>query len=336
MSASSQPSCPRSVGVISTGAALPERVMSNADLEKFVDTTDEWIHSRTGIRERRIAGPGETASTMGARAACQALETAGVSPAQIGLIIVATSTPDMIFPSTACLVQNAIGATKAFCFDLSAACSGFLYAMETARQYIANGAVEYALVIGSEKLSCVVDWKDRSPCVLFGDGAGAALLGPALAGKGILGSVFGSDGSLGELLRIPAGGSLNPPTAETVEQRLHYLKMEGRDVFKHAVTNMARSARAVLEHCRLDIGDVAVIIPHQANQRIVQAIAKALDASLDHFFINLEKYGNTSAASVILALHEAQAQGRVKPGDKVLLVVFGAGFTWGASLVEWL
>lgn len=324
-----------SVRIVGTGSFLPEKVMTNADLEKIVDTNDEWIVARTGIRERRIAGDHETSSTLGIQAAELALKDAGVTADQIGMILVSTSTPDTIFPSTACVVQEAIGATNAFCMDLSAACSGYLYALDVARQYLANGAVDYALVLGAEKMSCVVDWEDRTTCILFGDGAGAAVVGRASSGGEILNIELGSNGGLGDLLKIPAGGSAMPASGETVANRSHSIQMAGREVFKHAVVGMSEAAKHVLEKAGHTADEVACIVPHQANLRIISAVGKQLGIGHDRFFINLDKYGNTSAASVIIALDEARRQGVIKSGDLVLLVVFGGGFTWGAGLVEW-
>lgn len=324
-----------SVKILGTGSYLPEKVMTNADLEKIVDTSDEWILTRTGIRERRIAGKNETSSTLGIQAAELALSDAGVTADQIGMILVSTSTPDMIFPSTACMVQEALGARNAFCMDLSAACSGFLYALDVARQYIASESVQYALVLGAEKMSCVVDWEDRTTCILFGDGAGAAVLGKGDAGGEILNIELGSNGGLGDLLKIPAGGSAMPASGDTVANRSHSIQMAGREVFKHAVVGMADASRHVLEKAGRRADELACIVPHQANLRIISAIGKQLGVEQDRFFINLDKYGNTSAASLIIALDEARREGVIKPGDLVLLVVFGGGFTWGAGLVEW-
>lgn len=318
-----------------TGSYLPARVLTNDELSRIVDTSDEWIVTRTGIRERRIAAEGEVTSDMAAAAARAALADAGIEAGDIDLVIVATITPDMMFPSTACYVQDKIGATRAFCFDLGAACSGFLYAMETARQFIAAGAVRHALVIGAEKLSSFTDWEDRSTCVLFGDGAGAAVLRARSNGSGILQTVTGSDGGLAPLLNIPGGGSVHPPSAESIEQRLHYLKMQGREVFKHAVRCMCDASQRALEAQGLSVQDVKCIIPHQANMRIMKAIADRLGTTLDRFFLNVERYGNMSAASVAVALDEAVRGGVVQRGDVVLLVVFGGGFTWGATVIRW-
>jgi 3-oxoacyl-[acyl-carrier-protein] synthase-3 len=321
--------------IAGTGSYLPEKVLRNADLETMVDTTDEWIRTRTGILERHIARPDEATSDMAAEAARRAMASAGVEPDEIGLIIVATVTPDMHFPSTACFVQDLIGARNAFCFDIEAACSGFLYGVETARHYIASGAVSAALVIGAEKLSCVTDWQDRATCVLFGDGAGAVVLRATDPGRGIQASYMGSDGSLTGLLHIPGGGSRNPASEETLECRLHFMKMTGNEVFKHAVRCMCDAGQQVLEMCGMTIEDVAWVVPHQANMRIIQAIANRLGNSLEKFCVNLDRVGNMSGASVPVAMDEAVRQGKFKKGDNVLIVVFGGGFTWGASLLKW-
>jgi 3-oxoacyl-[acyl-carrier-protein] synthase-3 len=324
----------RPVAIAGTGSYVPERVLSNADLEKMVETTDEWITSRTGIRERRLAPANEASSDMAARAAEAALAKAGVKPEDVDLIIVATITPDMVFPSTACYVQSKIGAKKAFCFDLEAACSGFVYALDVARQFIATGSIETALVIGAEKISSITDWTDRSMCVLFGDGAGAAVLRPADGERGILSTVTKSDGTLAHLLMLPGGGSRNPASHKTVDEKLHFMKMDGREVFKHAITCMTSAAREALDRCGLAVEDVDCIIPHQANMRIIQAVADRIGGPQDKYYINVDRFGNTSAASVIVALDEAVRAGRIRKGDIVLLVAFGGGFTWGATVLE--
>lgn len=264
----------RSVAVVSTGAYLPERIMTNADLEKIVETSDEWIYTRTGIRQRHIAADEQASSDLAAEAAKVALADGGIDPASIDLILVATCTPDMAFPSTACFVQKLIGAHRAACLDVSAACSGFLYAMETGRQFIASGSIHTALIIGAEKMSTVMDWADRTTCVLFGDGAGAAVLQARDQGRGIMTSTLGADGTLSDLLSIPGGGSRHPTSPAMLEERLQYLKMAGREVFKHAVTNMADAAQETLVKAGVSIDDVACIIPHQANARIIQAIGQ--------------------------------------------------------------
>jgi 3-oxoacyl-[acyl-carrier-protein] synthase-3 len=325
----------RTVSIAGIGSYAPERVLTNKELEQMVQTTDDWIVSRTGMKERRIAAPGETTSQMAARAGERALADAGIPAADLDLVVVATSTPDMPFPSTGCLVQNLLGATRAFGLDVSAACSGFLYALHMAHQFLASGAADTALVIGAEKMSSITDWTDRTTCVLFGDAAGAVVLQAGAAPHGLIHTVLGSDGSLGDLLMVPGGGSKNPVSHQTIEQRLHYLKMNGREVYKHAVTRMSEAAGQVLQKCGLTIDDVDCIIPHQANVRIIQHIAQRVHAPIEKFFLNVEKYGNTSAASVGVALDEAYRTGRVKKGDILLLVVFGGGFTWGATVLQW-
>lgn len=326
----------RRVKVSGTGSYLPEKRLTNHDLAALVDTSDEWIRTRTGISERRIAADEEVTSDMAAEAARAALKAAGVAADAVDLIIVATITPDMVFPNTACFVQSKIGATKAFCFDIEAACSGFLYAMETARQFIAGGSVNTALVIGAEKLSCVTDWEDRGTCVLFGDGAGAVVLQPTDEDVGILSASMGSDGTLAELLSIPGGGSRHPVSAATIEQRLHYMQMNGREVFKNAVRCMCEAGQNALDTAGVSIDQVKWVIPHQANMRIIQAIADRFNLSVaERFCVNLDAVGNTSAASVPLAFDQAVRSGRIKHGDTILFIVFGGGFTWGASVLKW-
>jgi len=325
----------RNVSIVGVGAYLPERVLTNAELEKMVDTTNEWIVTRTGIKERHIAADNEATSDIGAKAALRALENAGVSAEQVDMIICATISKDMVFPNTACFIQNLIGAKNASCFDLEAACSGFLFGLETARNYIASGTVNTVLVIGAEKLSSITDWQDRGTCVLFGDGAGAVVLQHKDSGRGIIDTVMKSDGSLADLLCIPGGGSRQPTSVQTIDQRLHYMKMSGNQVFKHAVRYMSDAGTELLGRNGLTIKDIACVIPHQANMRIVQAIAEKLGTTLEEkFYINLDKVGNVSGASVPLALDEAIKCGRVKKGDLLMFVVFGGGFTWGATILE--
>lgn len=325
----------RTCSIVGVGSYVPERVLTNTDLEKMVDTTDEWITTRTGIKERRIAAEGETTSDMAAKAAHKAMETAGVTAADIDLIIVATVTPDMAFPSTACLVQEKIGASRAAAFDLEAACSGFIYALEIAQQFIATRTCDTVLVIGAEKLSSIVDWQDRNTCVLFGDGAGAAVLQNRPDSHGLLTACMGADGSKGQVLCVPAGGSACPPSVDSVTRRLHFIRMDGRETFKNAVQAMLSAGREAMRRCEIDITQVKCVIPHQANQRIIDAVGERLGAAPEQVFVNLHKYGNTSAASVAIALEEAVSTGRVSRGDLVLLVVFGGGFTWGAAVIEW-
>ena len=324
----------RAVAIVGTGSYVPERILTNAELEKMVDTTNEWIVTRSGIRERHIAREDQATSDLAAEAARRALASAKVQPDEIDLIIVATLTPDMPFPNTACFVQSLIGAKNATCIGLEAACSGFIFAVDAASQYLLTGRFKTALVIGAEKLSGVTDWQDRATCVLFGDGAGAVVLQVRESGEGILSTVTGSDGSLTNLLNIPGGGSRNPTSLQTIEQRMHFMKMEGKEVFKHAVRAMADASRKALEKCGLTISDVACVVPHQANIRIVDAIRDRLGVTPDKFYVNLDKYGNMSAASIPVALDEAIHVGKIKKGDNVVMVAFGGGLTWGAMVVK--
>jgi 3-oxoacyl-[acyl-carrier-protein] synthase-3 len=321
--------------ITGVGSYVPERILTNADLEKIVDTTDEWITSRTGIKERRIAAEGEHTSTMAVHASHRALEQAKLDPADLDLIIVATITPDMPFPATACIVQQQLGATKAAAFDLEAACSGFIYALEIGHSFIASGVYDNILIIGAEKLSTIIDWEDRNTCVLFGDGAGAAVLQRREGARGVLATRLGSDGTKADILAMPGGGCRQPATVDTVNERIHFLKMEGKEVYKSAVTAMTAAAREVLERSGLTMEDIKFLIPHQANQRIINAIGDRLGAREDQVFINLHKYGNTSAASVAVALDEVVRSGKIQRGDKILIIAFGAGLTWGATVLEW-
>ena len=325
----------RTCSITAVGSYVPERCLFNSDLEKIVDTTDEWITTRTGIKSRRIAAEGQFTSDLAAEAAKKAMERAGVTGADIDLIIVATITPDMPFPATACLVQQKIGAKRAAAFDLEAACSGFIYALEVGQQFIMSQTYNTVLVIGAEKLSSIVDWKDRNTCVLFGDGAGAAILQNRPNAHGLLTVCMGADGSKAELLSMPGGGSRCPAAHASVDSRLHYLRMDGKETFKNAVQAMITAGKEALRQCNLTIEDIHCIIPHQANQRILDAVAERLHARPGQVFINLDRYGNTSAASVAIALDEAVESGRIKRGELVLLLVFGAGLTWGASVIEW-
>lgn len=325
----------RTCSITGVGAYLPSRILTNHDLEKMVETSDEWILSRTGIRERRLAADSESTSDLAAAAALRALENAKVSPEQVDLIIVATITPDMPFPATACLVQQKIGARRVPAFDLEAACSGFVYGLEIGQQFIMSGTYDTVLVIGAEKLSTIVDWRDRNTCVLFGDGAGAAVLQNRPNSHGLLAAVMGADGANAELLHMPGGGSRCPATSDSVDARLHYLRMDGRETFKNAVQAMNTAAQEVLSRCGLDISQIKCVIPHQANKRIIDAVGTRLGARPEQILINLDRYGNTSAASVAIALEEAVATGRVERGDLILIVVFGAGLTWGAAVIEW-
>ena len=313
---------------------VPSKVLTNFDLEKMVDTSDEWIRSRTGIRERRIVDPGMATSDLAEVAAAQALKSAGLKAKDLELIIVATTTPDMLFPSTSCLIQQRLGAKQATCFDLSAACSGSVFGIITAQQYLLTGRYRNALVVGAEALSGFIDWTDRSTCVLFGDGAGACVLAPVSKG-GILATDMGSDGSAAELLSMPGGGSKYPPSHASIDQRLHFLRMSGTDIFKLAVRRMADSAMAVIQAAKLTPSQVECVIPHQANIRIIQAMAKMAGIPMEKIFVNVDRYGNTSAASNLIALYEAAEEGRIQRGDRVVLVAFGAGLTWGSIALQW-
>ena len=330
-----RPKTLKTVSIVGIGSHAPEKILTNADLEKMVDTSDEWITTRTGMKERHIAADTETTSDIATKAAQKAMDSAGVKPEDIDMIILATITPDMVFPNTAGFVQHNLGAKNAFCMDIEAACSGFIYALEIGTRFVAAGGVKTALVIGAETLSKITDWEDRNTCVLFGDAAGAAILQATDRKYGILTTVLGSDGSLAELLMLPGGGSRHPATHETVDERLHYMKMSGREVFKHAVTKMTAAAKKAMKQCGLTIDDIACVVPHQANVRIIEAIGNRLGGGIDKYYMNIQKYGNTSAASIAVALDEASRSGRIKSGDLVLLIGFGGGFTWGASIVEW-
>jgi 3-oxoacyl-[acyl-carrier-protein] synthase-3 len=332
---SSTPPARRSASIVSTGAYLPSRVLTNADLEKMVETSDEWILSRTGIRERRIAADDEFTSDMGAKAAQQALELGGIDPLSIDLIIVATCTADTVFPSTACYIQNKIGATRAAAFDVQAACSGFLYALVTAEKFIATGAYATVLVVGAEKLSSIVNWQDRNTCVLFGDGAGAVVLQHRPGARGLLAADLGADGAQTSILSVPASGCRMPITQDVLDQRLNCLQMSGKEVFKYAVTAMNRSAEECLEKAGVKPEQVRWFIPHQANFRIVDAVAQRMNVGLEHFVMNLDRYGNTSAACMPIALHETAMAGRLDRGDLVLMVSFGGGLTWASTVLEW-
>jgi 3-oxoacyl-[acyl-carrier-protein] synthase-3 len=325
----------RTCSIAGVGSYVPAKILTNADLEKMVDTTDEWITTRTGIKERRIAAQDEFTSDLGTQAALKAMQRAGVTGEQIDLIVVATITPDMPFPSTAALVQHKIGAHRAAAFDLEAACSGFIYGLEVAQQFIMSRTYDTVLVIGAEKLSSIVDWTDRNTCVLFGDGAGAAVLRNRPNAHGLLTAVMGADGSKADLLFMAAGGSRCPATSESVAGRQHFLRMEGKETFKSAVQAMQTAAQEALRRCEIDISRIKLILPHQANLRIIHAVGERLGARPDQLFVNLHKYGNTSAASVAIALDEAAQSGRLQQGDLLLLVVFGAGLTWGAAVIEW-
>ncbi|MCB1133133.1 MAG: ketoacyl-ACP synthase III [Verrucomicrobiae bacterium] len=324
------------VCIAGTGSYVPEKILTNADLSAMVDTSDEWIVTRTGIKERRIAAEGEFTSHLATNAARKALEQSGVDAADIELIIVATITPDTPTPATACYVQQMLGAHGAVAFDISAACSGFLYAMKIAKRLISDGAFKNALIIGAEKLSAVTNWQDRSTCVLFGDGAGAAVLRVAEPGEGsIIATEMGTDGRLTHLLAIPGGGTACPINSSNVDLNLATLSMQGKEVFKHAVTRMKEAAEKVIERANLKPEDIMCVLPHQANLRIIDAIADRLAVPNERVYVNLDRYGNTSAAAVAIALDEAHRNGAFKRGEHIVMVAFGAGLTWAAAAIRW-
>lgn len=326
--------CTRPAGIWGLGRAVPSKVLTNAELERMVETSDSWIRSRTGILERRLAEPEVCSSDLGLEAAQQALDDAGVAPDELDLIIVATLTPDTFMPATACLIQERLGATRAGAFDLSVACAGFAYALSVGHQFIAAGGVERVLVVGTDTLSRVTDWKDRGTCVLFGDAAGAAVLGPVEEGFGILGLHFGAAGS--EALQIPAGGGRVPAATEGLSRSDFCIHMDGPKVFRFAVEVLGDAAAKALEDAGVHPDDVDLFVPHQANLRIIEAAARRVNISQDRIFINVDRYGNTSNGSVPLALWEARAQGRIKPGDTVVTVGFGGGLAWCALVLRWV
>jgi 3-oxoacyl-[acyl-carrier-protein] synthase-3 len=321
--------------IVGTGRAVPDKILTNADLEKMVDTTEEWIFTRSGIRERRIAGPDESLSTFAVPAARAALEMAGLDGSRIDLVICATVTPDMPFPATANLIQDRIGARRAAAFDLSAGCTGFVYALGVAEQFIESGWATNALVVGGEMLSKVTDWTDRATCVLFGDGAGAVVLQAADGDRGVIGTAMHSDGSLGELIFMPGGGSKNPHSPDLYASRLPFIKMRGNETFKIAVRSLAEVSDEALTRCGLAHQDVAWFIPHQANRRIIDAVGERLEIREGRTYVNIERYGNTSAASIPIALDELNRAGQIAPDDILLFSAFGAGLTWGAVVVRW-
>ncbi len=318
-----------------TGSAVPAKILTNADLEKMVDTTDEWITTRTGIKERHIAGEGEYTSTFATRAAENALQMAGITPEEIDLIVLATVTPDFPFPATSCIVQHNLGAKNAAAFDISAACSGFIYGLSVVENFMKAGSVKKALVIGAEVLSRIVDWSDRNTCVLFGDGAGAVVLEAVEGDKGILSTHIHSDGSYWQLLNQPACGNRNPASQKTLDDKLMYLQMQGNEVFKLAVRAMEEAAQEALATNNLQTSDINLFIPHQANRRIIDAIGKRLKLSDDQVYVNLERFGNTSAASIPIALDEANRGGRISNNDILVFDSFGGGLTWAATLLRW-
>ncbi|MDP1511045.1 beta-ketoacyl-ACP synthase III [Paenibacillus sp. CMAA1739] len=325
----------RPVGVIGTGKYVPEKILTNKDLEEIVETSDEWIVSRTGIQERHIAAPEQATSDLAYEAAVKALESAGMTAQDLDLIIVATVTPDMAFPSTACILQDKLGAKGAAAFDLSAACSGFVYGLATATSFIKTGIYNNALIIGADCLSRITDYTDRNTCVLFGDGAGAVVIGEVPEGRGFQSFDLGAEGAGGTLLKLEAGGSRLPASTDTLENKQHYIYMNGREVFKFAVRVMGTATVDVLEKAGMSKDDIDLFVPHQANIRIIQSAMQRLDLPEEKVVINVNKYANTSAASIPLALVEAAEEGRMKEGDRILMVGFGGGLTWGASVLIW-
>src|SRR3954454_18240635 len=325
----------RTVSIVGTGSYVPEKVLTNEDLSRMVDTSDEWITTRTGIKERRIAAKDENTSDMAAKAALNAIEQAKISAKEIDMILVATATPDMLFPATACFVQKKIGAKKAACLDISAACAGFLFGVENAQQFITSHTHDIVLVIGAEKLTSITNWTDRNTCVLFGDGAGAAILKHRGGTHGVISTHIGSDGEYSDILFMPGGGSRCPITRENAHMNLATIHMTGKEVYKQAVIAMISASHKVLEKAGLTIEDIACVIPHQANLRIIEGIADRLKIPIERFYVNLDKYGNTSAAAVAIALDEANRSGRIKPGDFILMIVFGGGLTWASTVIEW-
>ncbi len=325
----------RSAIITGTGMSVPARVLTNQELEKMVDTSDEWITTRTGIKERRIAGEGDSLSQYSVEAGRRALEAAGVSPADIDLIILATVTPDMPIPATACTIQHALGCTNAPAFDLSAGCSGFLYAQSVAKQFLITGRVRHVLVIGAELLSKYLDWNDRTTCVIFADGAGAVVMSGGEPPRGVLSSALHTDGSMVDFISMPGGGALHPPCQAMIDHRLHYIRMRGNETFKMAVRCIEDVCREVLDTAGLTPADVDWFVPHQANLRIIDAIGSRLKIASERCYVNIDQYGNTSSASIPIALDEAVRTGKIRRGDIVLMAAFGAGLTWGASVVRW-
>ena len=321
--------------ITGTGSYLPKKVLTNLDIAEMVDTSDEWIRDRSGIRERRIADEKEAASDLALTASREALKSAGLKPADLDLLIVATVTPDMPLPSTACFLQGKLGAKNAAAFDINAACSGFIYALSAADAYIRAKTFKRVLVVGAEILSRITDWTDRSTCVLLGDGAGAMVLEAGRSRHGIISTKINADGSMWNLLYVPAGGSKNPATAKTVDKRMHFLKMRGNETFKIAVRTLEKMVVEILEENGIKPADLSLLIPHQANQRIISATAKRLGIRMDRVMLNLDRYGNTSAASIPIALDEAVRTGRINKGDYVLLEAFGGGITWASALIKW-
>jgi 3-oxoacyl-[acyl-carrier-protein] synthase-3 len=326
---------PISAVVTGTGMSVPQRVVTNADLEKIVDTSDEWIRTRTGIRERRIAEENDSLSRYAVEASRRAIDAAGVGPDEIDLIVLATVTPDMLIPATACTIQHELKATKAVAFDISAGCSGFIYAQSVAKQFLLSGRCRHALIIGAELLSKYLDWEDRTTCVIFADGAGAAVMSAGEPPRGVLSSAMHSDGSMADFICMPGGGSINPPSQKMIDERQHFIRMRGNETFKVAVRSIDEVCREVLAEAQLTPDDVDCFVPHQANLRIINAVGQRLGIPEERSHINVDRYGNTSAASIPIALDEAVRQGKIKSGDLVLMAAFGAGLTWAASVVRW-
>ncbi len=321
--------------IVSTGSYVPEKVLANSDLEKMIETSDEWIIERTGIKERRIADESQAASDLAYEAAKKALKGADLNPEDLNLIIVTTVTGDMPFPSTACILQDKLGAKKATAFDINAACSGFLYGLYVADSFIKSGIHKRILVVGTEVLSKITDWDDRTTCILFGDGAGAAIIEPTEEDRGVISMHIHSDGSMWDLLHMPGGGSRNPASKDSIEKRLHFIKMKGNEIFKVAVRKLEDLAVKILKENKLEPSQISLLIPHQANLRIIQAIAERLGIPMEKVYINIDRYGNTSAASIPIALDEAVRAGKVKDGDYILLEAFGGGLTWASALIKW-
>lgn len=320
--------------IVALGSYAPKKILTNADIEKIVDTTDQWIIDRTGIRERHVAADSEAASDLALKASKQALKNAGLRPRDVDVIILASVSTDSPFPSTACVLQSKLGAKNAFAFDINAACSGFVYGLQLADMYIQTGMAKTILLVGAEVLTKFVDWEDRSTCVLFGDGAGAAVITASNSG-GVIDILMRSDGTVGDLIHIPGGGSAMPPSEQTILKKQHYMKMKGNELFKFAVTNLEKTANDLLKRNNLKTSDITMLVPHQANLRIIQATAKRLNLPMERVFVNLERYGNTSAASIPLALDEAVSTLRIRKDDIIMLEAIGAGVTWAAALMKW-
>lgn len=325
----------RSAIIAGTGMSVPERVVTNRDLEALVETSDEWITTRTGIRERRVASEGEVVSQFATEAARRAIEAAAIAPTDLDLVICATVTPDMPIPATSCAIQHALGAKRAAAFDMQAGCSGFIYAQSVAKQFILTGRCRNVLVIGAELLTKFIDWKDRATCVIFADGAGAVIMQPGAPPRGVLSSIMHTDGSMLDFIRMEGGGCANPPSERTIREGLHFIRMRGNETFKIAVRAIEEVSREALEAAGLSAADVDWFVPHQANRRIIDAVGSRLGIPEDRCFVNIERYGNTSAASIPIALDEAVRQGRIRRGQVILMAAFGAGLTWAASVVRW-